>query len=359
MSNNYEFEGWMGLDPKSVDGNMVWQKFEPKPFTEDDVDIEVSHCGICGSDLHVLRSGWYPTPYPCLVGHEIVGRAVRVGKNVGHVKTGDRVGVGAQSESCLKPDCEMCTSDNENYCPHMAPTYGAKFQDGSKTYGGYADYNRTPGHFVIKIPDGVSSEEAAPMLCGGITVFSPLMRNGAGPGKRVGIVGVGGLGHFGVLFAKALGCDKVYGISRSASKAEDVKKMGADVYIATEEDPNWADKHANSLDLIVSTVSSPKMPLGDYLKLLRPFGQFIQVGAPEDELPRFSAFSLIGKGVKVGGSGIGSPKEIQEMLQFAAEKKVHPWVQPRSMKEANPAVIDMEKGKARYRYVLVNEKHAK
>jgi alcohol dehydrogenase (NADP+) len=208
---------------------------------------------------------------------------------------------------------------------------------------------------VFKIPEALSSAEAAPMLCGGITVFSPLVRNGAGPGKKVGIVGIGGLGHFGVLFAKALGCDKVVAISRKGDKKADALKMGADDYIATDEDKNWNRKHRQSLDLIICTVSSPKMPLTRYFQLIRVGGTFIQVGAPEDVIPAFSAFSLMAKGVKFGGSMIGSPKEIREMLELAAEKNVRSWVRERPMGEANRAVVDMDKGLARYRYVLVNE----
>jgi D-arabinose 1-dehydrogenase-like Zn-dependent alcohol dehydrogenase len=193
------------------------------------------------------------------------------------------------------------------------------------------------------------------MLCGGITVYSPLKQNGCGPGKTVGIVGVGGLGHFGVLFAKALGADKVVGISRKAEKRDDVLKLGADEYISTDEDADWAKHNAQSLDLIVCTVSSAKMPLNGYLQLLKTKGTFIQVGAPDGgELPAINAFTLIAGGIKIGGSAIGAPWEITEMLELAAEKKVKPWIQKRPMKEANPAVVDMEAGKARYRYVLEN-----
>lgn len=243
----------------------------------------------------------------------------------------------------------------ENHCPNaMVPTYNAKYPDGSKSYGGYATYTRVPSHFVLKIPDKISSEDAAPMLCGGITVYSPLKKNGCGPGKKVGIVGFGGLGHFGLLYAKALGADKVVAISRSHAKREDAQKMGADGFIATNDDKDWATHHARSLDLIVSTVSSPHMPLEQYLMLLRSNGQFIQVGAPEDKMPAFNAFSLIAKGCKIGGSTIGAPHEIEEMLKLTAEKKVQPWIQQRPMKEANQAVVDMNEGRARYRYVLVN-----
>lgn len=282
---------------------------------------------------------------------------MKVGANVKHVKVGDRCGVGAQSNSCL--ECEQCKAGLEQYCSKgSVGTYNGKYSDGSKSYGGYADYSRAPGHFVVKIPDGLSSAEAAPMLCGGVTVWSPLKNNGAGPGKRVGIVGIGGLGHFGLLWAKALGCDEVVAISRTKAKEADAKKIGADKVIATDEE-GWSKKNSRSLDLIVSTVSSPKMPLTQYLQLLRTGGQFIQVGAPEDELPGFNAFALIAKGCKIGGSSIGSPADISEMLEFAAKNKVHPWIQERPLKEANDAIVAMDNGDARYRIVLVNESHVK
>ncbi|EGP90904.1 uncharacterized protein MYCGRDRAFT_31826 [Zymoseptoria tritici IPO323] len=352
---DYKFEGWMGLDKESAQGKMVWQGFQPKPFEDADVDIEIECCGICGSDIHTLRSGWGATPYPVCVGHEIVGKAVRVGSKAEKgIKVGDRVGVGAQNSSCLKPDCEECSSGLEQHCTKSVNTFADKYPDGSMSYGGYANYHRCPSHFVFKIPDSISSSDAAPMLCGGITVYSPLKNNNCGPGKKVGIVGVGGLGHFGVLFAKALGADRVVGISRRGDKREDVLKMGADQYIATEEDKDWHKKNARSLDLIVCTVSSPKMPLMRYLQLLKVKGTFIMVGAPEDKLPDMTAFAFIAKGVKFGGSMIGSPAQIEEMLQLAADKQIKPWINKYPMKDANKAIVDMEEGKARYRISLCN-----
>lgn len=176
-------------------------------------------------------------------------------------------------------DCPDCSNGRPNYCRKTINTYGSLYPDDiGKSYGGYADYNRTDSHFVIKIPDELASEDAAPMLCGGVTVYTPLRNNGCGPGKTVGIVGVGGLGHFAVLFAKALGADKVIGISRKASKKDDVLALGADEYIATDDDKDWAIKHGRSIDLIINTVSSSKIPLNDYLSLLRYGGDFIQVG---------------------------------------------------------------------------------
>ncbi|KAI9898146.1 hypothetical protein N3K66_006506 [Trichothecium roseum] len=361
MTTDYTFQGWLGLSPEALKGKMEWGTFEPKVWEEDDVDIQITHCGVCGSDLHVLGSGWGETTYPCCVGHEIVGKAVRVGSKVKHISLGDRVGVGAQARSCLRPECPDCSVGLENYCKlAKVDTYNSAYPDGGgQSYGGYADYNRTHSRFVFRIPDGLSSALAAPMLCGGVTMYAPLRDNGCGPGKRVGIVGVGGLGHFGILFAKALGADRVVGISRKEDKRAEVLKLGADEYIATDEEQGWEAKHAHSLDLIIGTVSSVKMPLSGYLKLLDTNGTFIQVGAPDGgRMPEINAFTLIGAGIKVGGSGIGSPDQVQEMLQFAADKGIKPWVEERPMQKANETVVDLEAGKARYRYVLVNEKHA-
>lgn len=195
------------------------------------------------------------------------------------------------------------------------------------------------------------------MLCGAVTTYSPLIQHGAKKGKKVGIIGLGGLGHYGVMSAAALGCDAVMVISRTSAKKEDAMKMGATDFIATDEDPDWAEKHENSLDLIVSTVSSPNLPLSKYLSLLRFDGVFCQVGAPEDPVPGFNAFALIAKRIKITGSLIGSPKEIKSMLEFFAEKGVNSWNVNVPMKDANKAIVDMDAGKARYRYVLVNEKH--
>lgn len=283
---------------------------------------------------------------------------MRVGsKAVGNLKVGDRVGVGAQSGACLNADgdCKACAEGLPQHCTRMVGTYNSTYANGGKSYGGYSLYNRSPSSFVVKIPDAIPSAEAAPMLCGGITTYSPLKQHGCGPGKSVGIIGVGGLGHFGILFAKALGADRVVAISRKANKREDALKLGADAYIATDEDPEWATKNASSLDLIISTVSSSKMPIVQYSQLLRFRGTLVQLGAPEDGALEIPAFALIVKGIKLGGSLIGSPDEIREMLELAATKGVKPWIEERPMKEANQAILDMDKGNARFRYVLVNE----
>lgn len=180
---------------------------------------------------------------------------------MGGVKVGDRVGVGAQSDSCLNrldEECEDCADELEQYCPHFVGTYSATHFNGGKAMGGHGLYNRSPSHFVVKIPDGLASGHAAPMLCAGLTMYSPLKHYGCGPGKKVGIVGLGGLGHFGVLWAKALGAEKIVAVSRRRNKAKDAIEMGADTYIATDEDEDWVKNNRRSLDIIVSTISSSK-----------------------------------------------------------------------------------------------------
>jgi len=241
----------------------------------------------------------------------------------------------------------------ESNCNKMTMTYNGKHSNGDKSNGGYAKTWRGPASFAIPIPEGLPSEFAAPLMCGGVTVYNPLVEYGAGPGKRVGVVGVGGLGHFALLFAKALGCDKVVAISRSSSKKADAVELGADEFIATGEDPEWATKNANSLDLIISTVSG-SFPLDQYLNLLDVNGTFVQLGAPDDPLPSFSPLGLIFKNLKIAGSLIGTRQHIKDMLELAKKTNLKAWVQVRPMEEANQVLIDFEKGLPRYRYVLKN-----
>ncbi|KAL1861173.1 hypothetical protein Plec18170_001688 [Paecilomyces lecythidis] len=357
-STDYQFEGWMGLDPSAADGKMVWQKFTPKQWEETDIDVKISHCGICGSDEHSLRSSWewLPTKYPCCAGHEIIGTVVRVGTQVEHgLKIGDRVGVGAQTEACIgrMGYCADCASGNEQYCPRFSTTACGTYINGETAYGGYGLYHRCPGHFAVKIPDGLASHLAAPMLCGGITIYSPLKHHGCGPGKKVGIIGIGGIGHFGVLFARALGAEKVVAISRRSNKKKDAMQLGADLYIATEEEPGWAERHARSLDIIVSTASSANMPLAQYIGLLSTDGTFVQIGLPADG-NLAAPLGLLLNRRKVTSSMCGSTDEIRDMLTLATEKDVHPWVQVVPMKNANQALLDTVAGKARFRYVLEN-----
>ncbi|KAL8761652.1 MAG: hypothetical protein Q9184_002236 [Pyrenodesmia sp. 2 TL-2023] len=242
----------------------------------------------------------------------------------------------------------------ENYCPRRVGTYGDRYPNGGISYGGFADYCRHNSYSVFSIPEGLASEDAAVMLCAGSTVYEPLKENGAGPSTRVGIVGLGGLGHLGVLFAKAMGCQHVVAFSRSMKKKEDALKLGADEYVATAEEEDWAERYASTLDLIVCTVSGTGMPLQRYLGLLRPKGRFCQVGIPEEPLPSLDAMTLVLNGTSIAFSDSASPGNIREMLGLAAKKGIKAWTQMRPMEEANQAVADMEKGEARFRFVLEN-----
>jgi len=360
MSYPDQFEAWMAHGPDSIKGNFKKTKFTPKTWEETDVDIKIQYCGICASDLHTASSGWGATEYPIAVGHELVGEAVKVGKDVKHIKVGDTVGVGAQCSSCGK--CHYCSNSETQYCSKgQVGTYNGKFYagaaEGDRSQGGYSNYNRSPASHVVKIPDGMDPALAAPMLCGGVTVYSPLKRYGAGTkAKQVGVVGLGGLGHYAVLFAKAMGAE-VTVISHSHSKEEDAKKMGASRFLATHGDDDVFKKNKRSLDLIICTTNDSRMPLDGYISLLRPHSHLVFVGLPEEKLQAPSLFPLILNNIMIGGSAIGDPSEINEMLELAHKQKIHGWIKRWNMNEVNKAVPDMHAGNARYRYVLVNQEN--
>ncbi|PKS10386.1 hypothetical protein jhhlp_002137 [Lomentospora prolificans] len=329
-------------------------EFEPKPFGDYDVDIKIECCGICASDLHTINGSWGPQHYPLAVGHEIVGTALRVGPKVTLIKPGQRVGVGAQSYSCL--DCRQCKNENETYCKDQLDTYGAKWPDtGIISQGGYSSHVRTHEHWVFPIPDGLSSTVAAPMLCAGLTSYSPLVRNGCGPGKKVGVVGIGGLGHFGVLFAKALGAE-VWAISRSRAKEEDVKKMGAVGLIATNE-KGWSEPHKMTFDLIINTANSfDGFQLSEYLSILDVHGKWVSVGLPGGDGITIKNQDFLPNGCFIGSSHLGSRREMLEMLQLAADQNINTWVEeiPLSADNLKTALERLEHHDIKYRFCLTN-----
>ncbi|KAI5450697.1 hypothetical protein NCC49_002707 [Naganishia albida] len=346
-----QFTGYASFEPQGDTFTLKKHTYTPRPFEDDDIDIKIHACGICGSDIHTLRSGWGPSKYPAIVGHEIVGTVCRAGKNSGH-QVGDLVGVGAQCNSCRQ--CDACKTDNENYCKKAwCATYQGALKDGQYTQGGYADYYRSPGHFAVKIPEGMDEKVAAPLLCAGVTVFSPLHHYGCGPGKRVGVIGIGGLGHLGIQFAKALGAE-TFALSTSKSKEEDCKKMGADGVLVTKDPKALLAEYAGTFDLLLGTSFAPDMPFDTlYMPLLKPRGHILQVGLPEERLPGIQPSAILGKSIT--GSLIGSPAEIKKMFEIAVKHDIKPWIQERPMSDAQAAVQDMHEGKARYRYVLVND----
>lgn len=351
------FQGLAALTPEKW-SDLEKISFTVKPLDAHDVDIKIEACGICSSDIHNLKAEWKEKKrqdyiYPMVVGHEIVGKVVKIGSSVNSLKVGDRVGVGAQSYSCL--ECHECTGNNEPYCKKKVMTYNGRYADGSPSYGGYASHSRVHEHFVFKIPDNLDLALTAPMLCAGITVYSPLVRNGAGPGKKVGIIGLGGLGHFGVLFAKALGAE-VYVFSRNDKKKADALALGADHYIATE-DPESFTKHSRELDLIIGTANSSKgYNLGLYLSTLVVNGKYISVGLPADGNFEISTRTFISNACLMGSSLLGSRKEMEEMLKLASEKNIKGWVEKVSINKDNAkkALIKASDSDVRYRFTFVD-----
>ncbi|KZT30367.1 NADPH-dependent alcohol dehydrogenase [Neolentinus lepideus HHB14362 ss-1] len=343
-----EFKGYAITDAN------LWSQFnvveyQPKTFEDDDVELRIAYCGVCGSDVHTITEGWGKIPTPLVVGHEIVGQVTRVGANVKEFKVGDRVGVGAQIGSCYK--CRACKEDQENYCPTKIDTYNDKYPDGVFAQGGYSTAIRANQLFVFPIPDNLRLKDAASMLCAGLTVYSPLKRHGCGPGKKVGIIGIGGLGHYALLFAKAMGAE-VYAFTHSDRKVEDIKKMCADHIIVTGSNPDFAKSLEMQLDLIVCAVDvGAGMPLADYLSMLWVHGKFVMVGLPDEPLPSMKAFDFL-CGAFLGGSHLGNKKEAVEMLQFAAAKNIRPWIEELPMSKASEAVQRVKKGDVRYRFVL-------
>ncbi|KAK0622350.1 chaperonin 10-like protein [Immersiella caudata] len=342
-----------------VNGPETWtefhkNEFQPKPFGDYDVDIKIEACGVCGSDVHTISGGWGKQHFPLAVGHEIVGTAIRVGPKVTLIKEGERVGVGAQSWSCL--DCRQCKNDNETYCRQQLDTYGAKWPDtGIISQGGYSSHVRTHEHWVFPIPAALPTTHAAPMLCAGLTAYSPLVRNGCGPGKKVGIVGLGGIGHFGLLFAKALGA-AVYVISRTHAKEADALAMGADGFIATS-DANWNEPHVMTFDLIINTANSFEgWDIDRYLSLLDVHAKWVSVGLPEgEEGIRVRNQTFLGNGCFFGSSHLGSRREALEMLELAAEKGIKPWVEEVEIGEESlkKTLVRLEGNDVRYRFCLV------
>ncbi|CAE6428406.1 unnamed protein product [Rhizoctonia solani] len=351
--SNTLFKGYGISDPKK------WSDFKlvdikPKPWDEEDIDVAVSYCGICGSDLHTITGGWGNIKeLPLVVGHEIAGVAIRVGSVAAQktgIKAGDHVGIGPRCNACGA--CGPCTSNNENYCTNgPVDTYNDYHTDGTMSQGGYSTAVRANHQYVFPIPSEMVLEDAASMMCAGLTMYSPLVRNGAAPGKKVGIIGLGGLGHYGVLFAKALGCE-VYVFSHSARKQQDALEMGADHFIVSQDKENLT-RLRGTLDLIISTVDVvDTFPLVDYLRLLVVHGTLINVGAPDTKLPQLSAFDLLPNGCKIGGSAIGSKQEAIEMLELGSKAKIKPWISIFPMSQVKEVVESMKAGNAKYRFVL-------
>jgi alcohol dehydrogenase (NADP+) len=312
-----------------------------------DVSIAIHFAGVCHSDIHTARNEWGEATFPLVPGHEIAGVVEEVGSEVTSYAVGDRVGVGCMVDSCR--ECENCLAGDEQYClKGMTGTYDAVGRDGRPTDGGYSTHIVVDEAYVLGIPEGVSLDRAAPLLCAGITVYSPLKHWGAGPGRKVAIVGMGGLGHLGVKIAHALGAE-VTVLSQSLSKQDDGLRFGADHYFATSDRQTFTDL-AGSFDLIVNTVSA-SLPMAKYFSLLKRDGTLVSVGAPAEPL-EVPAFALITGRKSWAGSMIGGIAETQEMLDFCAEHGIGAEIElitGEQIDEAWDRVVDSD---VRYRFVI-------
>jgi uncharacterized zinc-type alcohol dehydrogenase-like protein len=312
-----------------------------------DVAIDIAYAGICHSDIHQAREEWGGSIFPMVPGHEIAGTVAAIGSEVEGYAVGDRVGVGCFVDSCR--ECEYCLAGEEQFClKGNVGTYNAREYSGEPTYGGYSTSVVVDERYVLRIPESIGLDVAAPLLCAGITTYSPLKHWGAGPGKQVAVVGLGGLGHMAVQIAHALGAE-VTVLSRTRSKEEDGLRLGADHYVATSED-GALKRLRNTFDLIINTVSAD-VDLDRLARTLRVGGSFVYVGAPS-ERQSFQVFSLIGGRRSVAGSNIGGIRETQEMLDFCGEHGIGAVVETITADEVTEAYDRVVDGEVHYRFVI-------
>ncbi len=324
---------------------------ERRDLKPTDVRIDIHFCGVCHSDLHYTRDEWHdvmPTIYPAVPGHEIIGRVTDVGQEVSNYKVGDLVGVGCLVDS--DRTCPKCSEGLEQFCPGMVMTYGSPDSHGTSptTLGGYADSIVVDERFVLRIPENLDPAAAAPLLCAGITTYSPMKHWKVGPGKKVGVVGLGGLGHMGVKFAHALGAETVV-FTTSESKVEDAKRLGADDVVISRK-PEEMARHAGTFDFILDCVSA-EHDINAYLNLLKPDGTITLVGAPEKPLP-VAAFGLIFGRRSLSGSPIGGLPETQEMLDFCGKHNITADVEIIPIQKINEAYERMLRSDVKYRFTI-------
>ena len=321
------------------------QRRKPAPH---DVEIDILYCGVCHSDLHTARNEWHGTIYPCVPGHEIVGRIVSAGDHVTKFKVGDFAAVGCLVDSCR--ECEYCKEGLEQYCePGITGTYNSPDKYlGTQTYGGYSESIVVDEAFVLRVPENLDLAATAPLLCAGITTYSPLKHWNVGPGKKVGIVGIGGLGHMGVKLAKAMGAEVIV-FTTSPSKVDDAKRLGADDVVLSKDSAQM-QRYAGKLHLVLDAVSA-QHDINAYLNLLRVDGTLALVGAPEHPLP-VAAFSLIPYRRSFAGSMIGGIAETQEMLDFCGKHNIVSDIEMINIQQINEAYERLLKGDVKYRFVI-------
>lgn len=329
-------KAWAAHGPKE---KLVPYEFDPGPLRPDEIEVKVEYCGLCHSDLSVLNNDWRNSRYPFVPGHEVIGRIVALGGEARGLQVGQRVGVGWHSGSC--GHCSQCASGDNHLCAEAAPTIIGHA-------GGFAERVRTQWNWAIPVPDGLDPGSAGPLMCAGVTVFSPFLIHSIRPGARIGIVGIGGLGHLAVQFAKAWGCG-VTALTSSASKHEEAKRLGAD-QVVSSTDRTAIGTLAGRLDMLLVTVNVT-LDWTALINTLAPKGTLHVVGAVDKPIP-VTAFQLIGGQRSISGSPTGSPTAMARMLAFAAMHNILPQVEHFPMSQVNEALAHLEAGKARYRVVL-------
>lgn len=321
--------------------------FERRDPGDHDIVIDIQYCGICHTDIHQVGDEWGGSVFPMVPGHEITGIVYKIGPKVARYKIGDRVGVGCFVDSCRK--CDACQKNLEQYCTGgMVTTYNGTEKDGAQTQGGYSNRIIVDENYVLRIPNSLPLDRAAPLLCAGITLYSPLMHWKAGPGKKIAIMGLGGIGHMGVKIAHALGAE-VTVLSHSLKKQEDAKKLGADNFFATS-DPKTFERLKGYFDLIINTVSA-ELDWNQYLELLKLDGTMVVVGIPEKETP-IGSFSLVAGRRSLAGSLIGGIKETQEMLDFCGKNNIGSEIELIPIQKVNDAYKRVLSSDVKYRFVI-------
>ena len=340
-----QVNGYAAQKAKAPLAPYSFQRREP---SDHDVVIDIKYCGICHTDIHQVGDEWGGSQFPMVPGHEITGIVSQVGPKVTKYKAGDKVGVGCFVDSCRK--CEPCLKNLEQYCTGgMSTTYNGFERDGkTPTQGGYSSKIVVDENYVLKIPDNLPLDKTAPLLCAGVTLYSPLVHWKAGPGKKVAIIGLGGIGHMGVKIAHALGAE-VTVLSHSLKKQEDGKKLGADYFYATSDDATF-EKLKGYFDLIINTVSA-EIDWNKYLELLKLDGSMVVVGIPEKEVP-VGSFSLVAGRRSIAGSLIGGIKETQEMLDFCSKNGITSEIELIPIQKVNEAYKRVLNSDVRYRFVI-------
>jgi uncharacterized zinc-type alcohol dehydrogenase-like protein len=338
----------LGYAAHSASAPLDHFRFERRAPGPRDVQIEILYCGVCHSDLHTVRNEWHNTIYPVVPGHEIVGRVTQVGSEVTGFKAGDLAGVGCMVDSC--GTCPDCQEGLEQYCPTFTLTYNSPDpHTGGVTYGGYSNRIVVDEDFVLRVSEKLDLAAVAPLLCAGITTYSPLRQWQVGKGQKVGVVGLGGLGHMGVKFAHAFGAHVVL-FTTSPGKAADARRLGADEVVVSKH-PDEMTQHLASFDFILNTVAAPHN-LDAYLELLKRDGTMCLVGAPETPHPSPTVFNLIFKRRRLAGSLIGGIKETQEMLDFCAEHSIVSDIEIIPIQQIDAAYERMLRSDVKYRFVI-------